>query len=355
MKNTLISNWKPQLLPNNKPGIPVKWEERIENPLDYLISTKLDGVRVHIPAEGPGLSREKKVIPNKHVQNMVKTVQDTLDFEGIIECEFYSHEMTFSEIIHFFKSEDVTSDKTKTKYESLYAKTHSGVTLAWKYRGRTPGWLTSWQHSLQFYVFDHYLENDTRTKEERLIDFSGNYANVIANSPIINIIPQRIYETHAEIDEAYEKAIDNNFEGLVMIKKNSLYKCNRVTLNSKDAFKRTEDQYPYDGVVLDVEEGTVAREGAPKSINELGRSKTSQLKEDRVPSGIAKGFLVKMDDGNSLTVSLKGFPHAERKKLLKDKSNWVGKTIRFTGKAPVKVGGCPRQAFYVEGNIRDSK
>jgi hypothetical protein len=86
----------------------------------------------------------------------------------------------------------------------------------------------------------------------------------------------------------------------------------RHSLNSGMAYKIKEDNLQFDGVILSLEEGTEVIEGVDKKINELGRSVTSKLK-NTVPSGLCKGFKVLMDDGNELTVSLKDYPHPERR------------------------------------------
>jgi hypothetical protein len=65
-------------------------------------------------------------------------------------------------------------------------------------------------------------------------------------------------------------------------------------------------------VILSLEEGTEVIEGVDKKINELGRSVTSKLK-NTVPKWIMQRFKVLMDDGNELTVSLKDYPHPERR------------------------------------------
>ena len=116
-----------------------------------------------------------------------------------------------------------------------------------------------------------------------------------------------------------------------------------------------EDNLQFDGVILGLEEATEVLPGVEKTINELGRSVTSKLKDDRVPSGLCKGFRVALDNGNEMTVSLKDFDHDARRAMLLSPEDYVGKTIRFTGMAPTKEGGCPRHAHYTKGNIRDDK
>jgi hypothetical protein len=63
------------------------------------------------------------------------------------------------------------------------------------------------------------------------------------------------------------------------------------------------------------------------------------------------GFKVLMDDGNELTVSLKDYPHPERRAMLLDPSPyWTDNTFHRNGCR--KEGGCPRHAHYTKGNIR---
>ena len=113
-----------------------------------------------------------------------------------------------------------------------------------------------------------------------------------------------------------------------------------------------EDKNEYDGEILDIFEGTVAREDAPKTVNELGRSVTSKLQEDREPSGLAKGILTTYN-GFELTVSLEGFDHDELREFLANKKDYIGKWIKYTGMAPTK--NVPRHAHFSKGNWRDEK
>jgi hypothetical protein len=60
-----------------------------------------------------------------------------------------------------------------------------------------------------------------------------------------------------------------------------------------------------------------------------------------------------MDDGNELTVSLKDYPHPERRLCFRP-SPYIGQTIRFTGMGAVKEGGFV-MPITIKGNIRDEK
>jgi hypothetical protein len=364
--------FKPELIPNSKTGQEFELTKNIVNPFDYMASLKHDGGRVEIPMSGPGLSRELKVLASGHIQAMVKDIQDNamLCPGDMLECEFYSPEMTFSEIMHFFKSSDVTSDKKKKYWAKEWEKTNQGTSTytktkngqpyeqGWEFVGRTPEWLCTWHDSLKLYAFNlvntRNLGQNKMSRNFDLITIVRSYNDYSINDNLM-YIEQYDFHTHQEIQNFYEHALFIEEEGIVLVRKDALYKYGRHTMNSGNIFKIKEDKLEFDGVIVSVEEATEAREGAEKTINELGRSKTSQLKEDRIPSGIAKGFRVRMEDGRELVVSLNGYNNEEKKALLVNPTDFVGEWIRFTGMAPVKHGGVPRQARYTKGNIRDAK
>jgi len=338
--------WKPQLLPNDKSGEIINWEERIKNPSEWLVSYKYDGNRVEI-IDGVAYSREMKIIKSIHVQYMAQRMWEKYDHQTVIEAEFNSTEMNWAELAHFFKSEDVTSEATVKKYTNLYNRTN-GVGDKWKFPGRSVKWLTTWHESLKFYIFDEALVSvlgDTRTKEERYNSLvETNTLKRFTDDAVI--IGQVAFTTIKQIYGAYDQVVKAGGEGLVIMRKKSLYKTGRITLNSNQGYKIKDSNVEFEGVIIGIEEGTVARDGAEKSVNAFGRSKTSQLKEDRIPSGMCKGFKVKMDDGKELTVSLNKFTNKDKIDLLYGPSDWIGQRITFTGMNPVKPGGMPRHAHY---------
>jgi hypothetical protein len=357
-----MNTYKPMLLPNNKAGVAPDWEERIQDVPAWLFSNKLDGARVNIREDGTVKGRSLKDLPSIHINQMGKDIAELLNIQegSIIEAEFFSPEMTFSEIMHFFKTEDVTSKHTKLKYAKLWHKTGGDVANGWKYPGRDVQWLTTWHDSLKFHAFDVVsVPHPEATKVVRTLAlgrYCDDYKDAMDGLSLdLVMIPQFALRDIDAMYQMYDQAIMDGYEGIVAMHKGSCYKFGRHTLNAKQAFKIKDDNQEFDGLIVGVEESTVAIEGAPKTTNELGRSVTSKLQEHRQLSGMAKGFLVRMDDGNELTVSLKGFDHPARIKMLQEPFKWIGETIMFTGMNPVKEGGCPRHAHYTDGNIRDAK
>ena len=345
---------KVQLLANDKAGVEIDWGKRIQNPEDWFASHKYDGCRLELE-DGKPFSRVFNLNPSLQIREMTDKLFNKVAIPGIVEAEFWAPGMNFSEVSHFFKAEDVTSEKSKKKYLNEWNKTKQGtatytktvkgelVDVGWGYPGRTPEWLATWHKELGFYAFDHVIPDETRTKEER---YEGLKAGKEWFTDDLKIILQRNPKTLQDIFNSYQSAIQRGGEGLVIMKKKGLYKYNRLTVGDGIGFKMKENNIEFEGVILEVEEGTIAKDGAEKTVNAFGNSKTSQLAEDRIPSGLSKGFLVLMDDGQKLTVSLRDFDHSDRRLLLEHPGNWIGKRIMFTGSNPVKIGGKPRHAFY---------
>lgn len=379
-----IKKFKPMLLPNELTGVAPDWDERIKDPSEWLESYKLDGGRVELFGDGRVLGRSLKEITSVHIQRMAKDISLIMQLrpECIIEAEFYSPSMNFAEIMHFFRSEDVTSPKKVKEYSSLWKTTKQGTigiykgeeypveeidaqmmefgAKVWPFPDRDLEWATTWHDDLKLYAFS-YIDLDEL--DSQFLDRTNNLAFKIdaynkklnGLEPDLIYIDQRSFSSIDELYQRYDQAILAGAEGIVVTKKSTLYKMNRYSLKANEVFKIKDDAHIWDGEIIGVEESTLAREGSEKTINELGRSKTSQLQEDRVPSGMAKGFRVRLDDGQTMTVGLNGYDHDARKLLLEEEAKYIGKWIRFKGMQPVKVGGLPRHAIFTIGNFRDDK
>ena len=363
--------FKPRLIPNWKGEIP-NLEERITDTEEWFASLKLDGGRVEIIPKGLALGRSLKPIKSLHIQRMVEDLSLLLQTEYVLEAEFYAHGFTFGEIMHFFRSEDVTSDKTKKKLNKLWQRTKGGTigiykakvypieevtpdmkddgAIIWEFPGRDPKWLSTWHDELKLYVFDLVdLDKPKYVRHNKLMSLKEK------GKGYMEVIHQTTLTCVDSIYQAYDQAIIDEYEGLVLVKKDSMYKQGRATLKENTILKLKDDKQEFDGKIVSVEEGTFAREGSARTVNELGRTVTSKLKEDRVPGGYCKGFRVRMDDGRELTVSLRGFNHEFKEEIWENPTEFVGAWVRFTGMNPTKVGGVPRSAFCTPHDFRDEK
>lgn len=342
--------FKPLLIPNNK-GEDINWHDRIQNPSDWWVMPKRDGVRLEISATTVK-GRSLKEVTNKHILNMVRTLQKSIATKNwIFEGEFYSHEMTFPEIIHFFKTEDITSYKTKVKYEKLWEKTKGDPAKGWKYPGRDVKWLTTWPKSLRVHLFDVYTQEEIYAEASQRLALCAAYST---NQSYVTAGPFRALESIEDLHEVYKSSLEDGFEGLVLMHKKGLYKTGRATLKEATIFKMKEDNLEFDGEIIGLIQATEVNEGIEKTINELGRGVTSKKIGDRHGIEAISNFLVRMDDGKELKIGLRGWNDQDKQNAWKVGLDYYkGKWIKFTGMKPVKVGGVPRHSYFQ--SFRDSK
>lgn len=343
--------YKPNLVPNEpKDGSFGKTErdaliEKNGGIKAYVATQKKDGCRLAAGLPQGIVTRSLKSPGSKLVLERFEALQQVcLDLNILLDGEFYMHGLKFNEIFRFFSKSDVTTPEYRKELEKLKEKHPKDFYK--KYRGRDIDFLTTFHEELEFWIFDGIVLNrpDLIGYKERMVEINDRLSTVNFNSLSavlpITFRPQSLEELY----DLYEEMLGYGWEGLVLTHNNHAYKNGRSTLKSGTILKLKDDKREYDGIVLDVEESTVAREGSKKTINELGRSKTSQLKEDRIPSGMAKSFVVQFEDIGTFPVGLNGFNHEERKRVLENKDDYIGRHFKYTGMVPVK--DFPRHAYF---------
>jgi hypothetical protein len=342
---------KPNLIPNEPKDGSFSKEDRdallmkhggIE---EYIILHKKDGCRMEAGAAPTLLTRSLKPIKSALVNiRFNKFQQVCLTLGIVVEGEFYAHGMKFNEIFRFFSKSDVTKPSYIKELTTMMTKKPEAFYE--KYRGRDVKFLTTFHESLKFWMFDGVVLDrpDLVGYQERMTEITSRLQSY--NLDDLGVVEPAILPitTIKELYEDYNKVIEHGWEGLVLTHKNHPYKNGRSTLKGGTILKLKDDKYEYDGVVIDVEESTIVREGAEKKINELGRSKTSQLKADRLPSGMAKGFVVEFEGRGTFCVGLNGFDHDARREVLKNKENYIGRNFKYSGMPPVK--DFPRHAYF---------
>ena len=368
----LYPKFKPNLFPNDKPGIFVDWEDRLhEHKGPVIVSIKHDGIHTLITEEG-AFSRELKKLPSVHLQHAAKQVwkyySNIIPDLLCIQAEFIVTGCNLEEIKHFARSEDVMLPSTRRKYELLWKKTNQGTSTypaqskgviiqkSWPFPGRDLNWVTNSHIELyDFKIFDMLSPELLKdSKIERYLKYTHYFIlhNEDADlspikTPYSSIISHTLHskDIYSNVTKYFEKCVEDGFEGLMIQKPDAKYKFGRYTTKSELGFKMK----PYEqlsAVVLDVTEGTEALDGTERTIDNFGRSKTSQKQEDRQPSGRIDSLKVRMDDGRVFDVMLRGFNHSDRRELKVNPEKIVGKTIKFHAMAPTKQGGMPRHAVY---------
>lgn len=363
--------FKPQLYPNFGVGVIPDWETLIQVPEDWMVSYKYDGNRAELKL-GLAVGRSLKPIKSWHIQAMAEQMYNKYplltDPNVIVEAEFYAPGFTFAEIQHFYRSGDVTSAHTRKDLQREWDKTKGGtetykawrkirgekveVDVSWGFPGRDVDWLCMWHSELRFYIFDMYMGDDSMTKLERYMKITDTFPK---HCPYQVPIVQYKFENLFKLTEFYHYAVDLGLEGLMLVKEIAPYKRGRYTEKEAMAFKMKNDNNEMDGVITDVLEGDKVKDGVARTVDKLGYSVTSAKQDDREPSGKAKGFEVLLEDGQTTTVSLKGYSDPEKVLLLTDAPKYKGRAIRFHAMAPVKKGGLPRHAHFTKDNFIESK
>lgn len=349
-----MSKFKPNLIPNN----PKNGSFDLEKALNknggcekYYAILKKDGARLEVIDEKL-LTRSLKEPSSDLVKDKFEGLVSLChDLKIVLEGEFYAHGFKFNAIMRFFTKSDVTTTKYRQELEKEFTKNPDQ--FAKEYDGNSIEFLTQFHDELKFWLFDGYVLDrpdlvgyDERMKEI-LLRLDQNMENLALNHVVL---PEFFQCGDIDgVNELFQLALSEGYEGLVLVHKDHKYKFGRNTLNEGTLLKMKNDALEYDGVVIDVVEATSVKEGIEKTTNELGRSVTSKKKDDREASGIAKGLITAFTDDNgqclgTFTVSLKGFDNDQRKEMFKNKSEFIGKHFKYTGMMPVK--DFPRHAFF---------
>ncbi len=346
--------FKPNLVPNNPKDGSFDLKAKIRQRggiINYLFFFKKDGCRIEL-IDKKVLSRELNVPRSILVVERFKRFSELLDECGIVlEGEFYMHGMKFNHIYRFFSKTDVTCPKYRRQLERALAKDEAAFLE--KYETTDIDHLTTFHKDLKFWAFDGYLKDrpDIVRFEDRWAEIQRRLrvSGLINFESLVFSIPFKLHKLE-QLDPVYEMSLKNDWEGLILVHKDHEFKNGRNTLNEGTLLKMKDDKKEYDGIVLSVEESTIVKAGVEKTQSNLGRSVTSKKKGDRLPSGMAKGYIVEFE-GHTHCVSLSKASHEKRREILENADKYIGRHFVYTAMPPVK--NVPRSAFF--DRWRDAK
>lgn len=189
---------------------------------------------------------------------------------------------------------------------------------------------------VKFYLFDIVLgDNFEQIFEERIININ-KFADLFPD--LIIPVEQKLLSTPEEVITYYEEALAQTFEyenktyyicdGLILRSPLGRYKKGRGTLKEGLIYKLKPYQ-DFDNIVVGIVEGTNVNPNAAKTITELGYSRTSKKKENRIPGGWACDFIVD-HYGQELKVSIS--ETIEKKiDIWNNKEKYIGQTVEYRG------------------------
>lgn len=269
-------------------------EEAHPTTFPKLASLKLDGIRVCKP-NGKTCTKSGKPLPNLHIRKFIEDhVPDGFDMEVISGDPFAP---------------------------DCYKKTYSA---AMTIEG-TP--------DFTLYVFD-MCNNLTDYALTRLETVRALHlkASPEAQANIV-IVGQTMITSQEQLDEFYATAIALGAEGVILKDPLGLYLYGKSTPKRQTQLKLKQDE-DAECVILSVFEGQTNENAAFK--NEVGETKRSTHKENKVGNGRAGGFVCKMvEDTSDLTfrVAPGNFTHGELKAIweqeLKTPGHLTGRFLKY--------------------------
>lgn len=353
----MIKGFKPNLIPNNpKDGsFDIEARNAVINknggPSEYYGILKKDGCRMQFGLSEKIFTRSLKGPKSKLVRERFDAFNKLcLELKIAVDAEFYMHGLKFNAINRFFAKEDVTCPKYKEKLEKEFKKNPDKFVK--DYDALTIPFLTTFHRKLEAWVFDAVIIDrpDLKGFDERLQEMYTRISNAVEDDEKLKSLDFIVFpdlekfETCEDIDRVYEDSLELNYEGVVLVHKKHEYKFGRNSLKQGTILKLKDDVCEYDGIVVDVLEGTKIKEGVERTTNELGHSETSKKKDDREPSGKAKGFVVEFEDKGQFIVGLNGFDDEDKIKLLENKEKYIGRHFKYVAMPPVK--DFPRSAYF---------
>ena len=290
-------NFLPMLAPNQKVDL-----NKVKYPL--LASYKVDGIRC-LFIKGEMLSRSLKPIQNKQLREKFRELIDrSKDCGLILDGEIYSPELTFQEITRYVMTQDFEDKKS--------IKKHGKVLEIPEY--------------LKFYMFDCVANDDFDIPFHARCMTSNNFEKDYPT--FVSSVNQITVNSKEDVEEYFETALENGYEGLILKDPHGKYKCGRGTIKEGLIYK-VKPFVTFDAEILHVVQATEVDPNAEKKVNELGRSVTSKKKGDRLLIDKASAFEVEYE-GKRLKVTL-AMTDEEKEAVWTSRSSYIGKIIEYKG------------------------
>jgi len=258
----------------------------VKSMLPYLVSIKLDGIRIlHHPTHGP-CTRKFKTIPNNHIREAIGH-WCPLYFDGEI--------MTYN---------DDGSQRTFNEIQGDVMRAEG-----------TP--------KFKYHVFDHFQDTDLpfNSRFSRLwdIDYAGNMPE------FVTIVPHSKLHSMEAIKLFADKAIAKGYEGAMLRSLEGKYKEGRATLR-QGWLTKIKFFSDAEGVVTDFDERMHNGNEAKKDAT--GHTERSSCKENMVPMGTL-GAIVLNTEWGVLKVGT-GYDDATRQEIWDNQNKYLGRTVTFT-------------------------
>ncbi len=193
-----------------------------------------------------------------------------------------------------------------------------------------------------FYWFD-WVQDLKEPYSSRMVRIK-DYMTTVSSHPQLTIIPliPIIVNNQKELEAFEQDALSKNFEGVIVRRLDSPYKCGRSTL--KQAYllklKRFEDD---EGQIIDFEELMHNENDAFK--DERGYTKRSSCKEHLTSGNTVVAFVIKTKEGLEFKLGT-GFTADQRLTFWKNRKDLLNKFVKYKY-FPVGIKDLPRHPVFL--------
>ena len=296
----------PLLAPNQEIDI-----NKLSYPL--LGSYKLDGCRL-LPKDGRLVTRSLKNLPNKQLNEKFEFLRKFSETNVMPDGEIYAHGIPFQFIVSCFMTQDYTAKSAIKNWEKLCVEHDFNMSRQEVF------------DKLKFYCFDVVYN------EEYSTPFEKRYRNLELlhiESDINNLcvrVDHKILNNPQEVEEYFQEALENGYEGLILRNPTGIYKFDRASIKQNIIFKY-KPFVTTDTIIKGITQATQVNADAEKTVNEKGRSVTSKKAGDRHLIEKAQGFIVEFE-GKELTVPI-AMTDEQKKYIWTHQEEYVGKYIEY--------------------------
>lgn len=280
--------------------------DRLNGILPVYGQPKYDGIRCLVKG-GVGLSRTLKPIPNRFVQEVIRTYGSLL--EGI-------------------DGELIVGSPTDPKG---YNTTQSAVMTA------------SGSPQFTFWAFDRW---NTSMHFEHRFDTLRHVMAPALDSRYFAIAPTELLPTRDYVDAYISKTFGEGYEGVILRRAEALYKFNRATAKQGQLLK-IKSWEDAEAVVHGFEEMESNQNEA--QVDALGLTKRSSHKANKVPMGTLGKLLAtgKYPDGTPFEAKIgSGFDMAQRQEIWDNQDRYLGRMVKFKY-IPHGVKDNPRHPIFL--------
>lgn len=289
---------KPMLAPNKNTDVK-------DLVFPYFVSPKYDGVRAIIDS-GVVLSRNRKPIPNRHIQDILKTY-------------------------HGLDGELIVGDPTEPE---VYRGTQSGVMSEEGVPDFTYFVFDYWDYPNQ--IFDHRNSN-----LGDIIRINHSHRSM----PIqIQKVRQHYVTCLEELEVIEENYVTEGYEGVMLRRPDSVYKYGRATPreNSLLKLKRFND---IEVTIVGYKERM--HNDNPSFYNELGYEDRSTSKEHMIPTGMLGSFICEYPLFTNTFGVGTGIDDALRVELWHKRRDLLGKKIKIKYQQHGSTAEAPRIPVFL--------